>query len=189
MTAAQTRDFPALLERLKPECERIIARYEHKRSALLMLGHLFQELEGYVTPEAIGAISAMLDITPAEMEGTLSFYTLLFRRPVGKYVLQPCRGLACAINGAENAMAYFREKLGVGHLETTGDGLISYEEVECLASCDRPPCMQVNFEFVYDLTPAKIDELLDAIRAEREISPAVETALSDCLDGFLRTFV
>ena len=158
------RDFPALLARLRPECDTIVARYEHKRSALLMLGHLFQEHEGYVTPEAIAAISRMLEITPAETEGTLSFYTLLYRRPIGKYMLQPCRGLACAINGAENVMAYFREKLGVGHLETTPDQLISYEEVECLAACDRAPCMQVNLEFVYDLTPAKVDQLLDAIR-------------------------
>lgn len=160
---SQGRDFPALLERLKPECDRIVARYEQKRSALLMLGHLFQQHEGYVTPEAIAAMSDMLDITLAETEGTLSFYTLLYRRPIGKYMLQPCRGLACSINGAENVMAYFREKLGIGHLETTPDGAVSYEEVECLAACDRAPCMQVNLEFVYDLTPAKVDELLDAI--------------------------
>lgn len=173
---SSTRDFPALLERLKPRCEEIMARYERKRSALLMLGHLFQAHEGYVTSDAVGAISEMLEITPAETEGTLSFYTLLFRRPVGKYLLQPCRGLACAINGAENVMAYFREKLGVGHLETTDDGLISYEEVECLAACDRAPCMQVNLEFVYDLTPAKIDELLDAIHGGTcAIEPLAQT--------------
>ncbi len=76
-------------------------------------------------------------------------------------MLQVCRGLACSINGAEDIMAYFREKLGVGHLETTPDGLFSYEEVECLAACDRATCMQVNLEFVYDLTPQKIDEMLD----------------------------
>jgi NADH:ubiquinone oxidoreductase subunit E len=159
------RDFPELLERVKPECERIVAQYEEKRSALLMLAHLFQEHEGFVSAQATHAISQMLDITRAETEGTISFYTLLYRRPVGKYVLQPCRGLACAINGAEDVMAYFREKLGVGHLETTSDGLFSYEEVECLAACDRAPCMQVNLEFVYDLTPAKVDELLALIRS------------------------
>lgn len=170
------RDFLALLQRLQPECDRIIARYERKRSALLMLGHLFQEHEGYVTAEAITAISGMLGITRAETEGTLSFYTLLFRRPIGKYMLQPCRGLACAINGAENVMAYFREKLGIGHLETTGDGSISYEEVECLAACDRAPCMQVNLEFVHDLTPAKVDELLAAIEAGTcDVAPLAQT--------------
>jgi NADH-quinone oxidoreductase subunit E len=159
------RDFPELLERVRPECERLIAQYEEKRSALLMLAHVFQEREGFVSPQAMHAISEMLAITPAETEATISFYTLLYRRPVGKYMLQPCRGLACAINGAEDVMAYFREKLGVGHLETTSDGLLSYEEVECLAACDRAPCMQVNLEFVYDLTPAKVDELLVLIRS------------------------
>lgn len=159
------RDFPALLERLKPQCATIVAQYEEKRSALLMLAHVFQEHEGFVSPQAMRAISEMLDVTPAETEGTISFYTLLYRRPVGKYVLQPCRGLACAINGADDIMADFRAKLGVEHLQTTDDGLFSYEEVECLAACDRAPCMQVNLEFVYDLTPTKIDELLASIRA------------------------
>ncbi|HEY1653960.1 MAG TPA: NAD(P)H-dependent oxidoreductase subunit E [Candidatus Tumulicola sp.] len=170
------REFPALLERLRPECDRIVARYEHKRSALLMLAHVFQEREGYVSREAIHAISEMLEITPAETEGTISFYTLLFRRPVGKYVLQPCRGLACAIDGADDVMAYFRERLGVGHLETTADGTFSYEEVECLAACDRAPCMQVNLEFVYDLTTAKVDEMLAAMRADTfAVAPLPQT--------------
>jgi NADH-quinone oxidoreductase subunit E len=170
------RGFPELLERIAPQCERIIAEYEERRSALLMLAHLFQEHEGFVSPEAIHAIAEMLAITPAETEGTISFYTLLYRRPVGKYVLQPCRGLACAINGAEDVMASFREKLGTGNLETTADGLFSYEEVECLAACDRAPCMQVNLEFEYDLTPAKVDELLAAIRSGAcRTQPMVQT--------------
>ncbi|MBV8372883.1 MAG: NAD(P)H-dependent oxidoreductase subunit E [Candidatus Eremiobacteraeota bacterium] len=170
------RDFPALLERVRPECERIVARYEQKRSALLMLAHVFQAHEGFVSTEAMHAIAEMLGVTPAETEGTISFYTLLYRRPVGKYMLQPCRGLACAINGAEDVMAYFREKLGVRHLETTPDGLFSYEEVECLAACDRAPCMQVNLEFVYDLTPAKVDELLALMRSGAyTVAPMAQT--------------
>jgi NADH-quinone oxidoreductase subunit E len=159
------KNFPALLDRLRPQCDEIIAQYERKRSALLPLMHLFQRHEGYVSREAMEAAAEMVGVTPAEAEGTVSFYTLLYRRPVGKYMLQVCRGLACTINGAEDIMAYFREKLGVGHLQTTGDGLFSYEEVECLAACDRATCMEVNLEFVYDLTPQKIDEMLDAIRA------------------------
>lgn len=170
------RDFPALLERVTPECRRIIERYEEKRSALLMLAHVFQAEEGFVSPEAIRAIATMLDITTAETEAAISFYTLLYRRPVGKYMLQPCRGLVCAINGAEPAMAHVREQLGVGHLQTTADGTFSYEEVECLAACDRAPCMQVNLEFVYDLTPAKIDEMLAAMRAGAyAVKPMVQT--------------
>ena len=126
-----------MLERLRPECESIIAQYEQKRSALLPIMHVFQQHEGFVSAEAMAAAAEMLEITPAEVEGAVSFYTLLYRRPVGKYMLQVCRGLACSINGAEDIMAYFREKLGIGHLQTTDDGLFSYEEVECLAACDR----------------------------------------------------
>jgi NADH-quinone oxidoreductase E subunit len=167
------RDFPALLERLKPRCGEIIAQYEQRRSALLPLMHLFQQHEGFVSSQAIQATAEMLEITPAEVEGTVSFYSLLYQRPVGKYMLQVCRGLACSINGAEDIMAYFREKLGIGHLQTTQDGLFSYEEVECLAACDRATCMEVNLEFVYDLTPQKIDAMLDAIRGGTYDVPAM----------------
>lgn len=163
--SARTDNFPKLLEELRPQCEEIIGRYEHSRSALLPLIHLFQEREGYASPDAQRAVAQMLNLSPAVVESTVSFYTLFFRKPVGKYMLQVCRGLACSINGAEDIMAYFREKLGIGHLQTTDDGLFSYEEVECLAACDRATCMQVNLDFVYDLTPQMVDEMLDAMRA------------------------
>ncbi|MBV8067625.1 MAG: NAD(P)H-dependent oxidoreductase subunit E [Candidatus Eremiobacteraeota bacterium] len=170
------KNFPALRERLRSECERIIAQYEQKRSALLPLMHLFQAHEGFVSPQAMQAAAEMLDITPAEVEGTVSFYTLLYPRPVGKYMLQVCRGLACSINGAEDVMASFRERLGIGHMQTTDDGLFSYEEVECLAACDRATCMQVNLEFAYDVTPQKIDGMLDAMRAgSYAVAPMAQT--------------
>ena len=174
--STRIEDFPALLEKLRPQCEEIIGRYEHSRSALLPLIHLFQEHEGYASAQAQQAVAEMLQLTPAVVESTVSFYTLFFRKPVGKYMLQVCRGLACSINGAEDIMAYFREKLGIGHLQTTDDGLFSYEEVECLAACDRATCMQVNLDFVYDLTPRMIDEMLDAMRAGTyEAAPMAQT--------------
>lgn len=174
----QENDVPSLLGRLQPQCEEIIAQYERKRSALLPIIDLFQRHEGYVSPEAMEAAAEMVGITPAEAEGTVSFYTLLYRRPVGKYMLQVCRGLACTINGAEDIMAYFREKLGIGHLQTTQDGLFSYEEVECLAACDRATCMEVNLEFVYDLTPQTIDAMLDAMRAgDYPVAPMPQTEM------------
>jgi hypothetical protein len=80
-------------------------------------------------------------------------------------MVQICRNLSCVLNGADDVMAYARQQLGIGHLETTGDGLISYEEVECLAACDRAPCAQVNLEFVYDLTRESVDAMIAAIRA------------------------
>lgn len=171
--STKTDNFSTLLEQLRPQCEEIIGRYEHSRSALLPLIHLFQEHEGYASAQAQRAVADMLKLTPAVVESTVSFYTLFFRKPVGRYMLQVCRGLACSINGAEDIMAYFREKLGIGHLQTTDDGLFSYEEVECLAACDRATCMQVNLEFVYDLTPQMIDEMLDAMRAGAYPVPAM----------------
>ena len=174
------KDFAALLERLRPEFDALIAQYEQKRSALLPMMHVFQKHQGFVTLDAIHAAAEMLEMTPAEVEAVVSFYTLLYRRPVGKYMLQVCRGLACTINGAEDIMAYFREKLGVGHLQTTPDGVFSYEEVECLAACDRATCMEVNLDFVYDLTPQKIDEMLAAMRAGTyPVEPMVQTQPPD----------
>ncbi len=174
----RVEEFPALFQRLKPECDRIIAQYEVKRSALLPLIHLFQTHEGYASAQAQRAVAQMLDLSLAVVESTVSFYTLFFRKPVGKYMLQVCRGLACTINGAEDIMAYFREKLGIGHLQTTEDGLFSYEEVECLAACDRAACMQVNLEFVYDLTPQMIDEMIAAMRAGTyPVAPMVQTEM------------
>ena len=110
--------FPALLAELTPECDALIAQYEQPRSALLPIIHLFQSREGFTSPEAMRATAAMLDLTPAVVESTVSFYTLFFRKPVGKYVLQVCRGLSCSISGANDIMAYFREQLGIGHLHT-----------------------------------------------------------------------
>ncbi len=156
--------FDALYARLRPQFEPMIAQYEQKRSALIPLAQLFQAHEGYVSADALAAIAHLVDETPATVESTISFYTLLYRRPVGKYMVQICRNLSCTLNGAEEIMAYAREKLGIHHLETTPDGLISYEEVECLAACDRAPCAQVNLEFVYDVTRETIDAMVAAMR-------------------------
>jgi NADH-quinone oxidoreductase subunit E len=150
---------------VKPEAERLISLYPQRRSAVLPLLHAFQDVEGFVSAEAMAATAEMVGEPVAVIESTASFYTLFFRRPVGRFMLQPCRNLSCMLRGAYEVMAHFRERLGVGHLETTEDGLFSYEEVECLAACDRAPCMQVNSEFVYDLTNEKVDELLSSIRA------------------------
>ncbi len=149
---------------LTGEAKALMARYEDPRSAMLQIIWRFQAEEGYVSAEAMKQTAEWIGVPLAVVESTVSFYTLLFRKPVGKYMLQVCRNLSCSINGAEDIMAYFREQLGIGHLETTADGLFSYEEVECLAACDRAPCMQVNLDFVYDLTPKMVDDMLAAIR-------------------------
>ncbi len=169
--------FEDLHAELQPQCAAIIAQYEDSRSALLPLAHLYQDHEGYLSQNAILAIAQQLELTPAVVESTVSFYTLFYRRPVGKYMLQVCRNLSCLINGADEIMAYFRAQLGVNHLETTDDGIFSYEEAECLAACDRAPCMQINLEFKYELTKAKVDEMLAQMRAGTfDIAPLVQSA-------------
>jgi NADH:ubiquinone oxidoreductase subunit E len=170
--------FDDLFVKLKPECEALIGLYEDSRSALIPMAQLFQEHEGYASPNALAAVAYLLELPLAVVESTISFYTLFYRRPVGRYMLQVCRNLSCLLNGAEEIMAYFREQLGVGHLETTADGLFSYEEVECLASCDRAPCMQVNLRFKYDLTPKMIDDMLFAMRSGTyDVPPRPQTKM------------
>jgi NADH:ubiquinone oxidoreductase subunit E len=168
--------FDELYARLKPECEALIGLYEQSRSALIPMAHLFQDHEGFVSPNALAAISHLLELPQATVESTVSFYTLLFRRPVGKYMIQVCRNLSCIINGAEDIMSYARQQLGIGHLETSADGLISYEEVECLAACDRAPCAQVNLEFVYDMTRESVDAMIAAIKSGTfAVAPLAQT--------------
>ncbi|MBD5655342.1 MAG: NAD(P)H-dependent oxidoreductase subunit E [Candidatus Eremiobacteraeota bacterium] len=164
--AVPERDFAAISARVEPEARRLIAQYPagNARSALLPILHAFQNVEGWVSPEALARAAEWPGVPLSVVESTASFYTLFHRRPVGRYVLQPCRNLSCMMNGAGDIMRHFRERLGIGHLETTSDGLFSYEESECLAACDRAPCMQVNLEFVYDLTKEKVDALLGAMR-------------------------
>jgi len=174
------RDFAAVAARVEPEARRLIARYPagRGRSALIPILHEFQNLEGWVSPEALAQCAAWIGEPLAVVESTASFYTLFHRRPVGRYMLQPCRNLACVINGAGGVMRHFREQLGIGHLQTTSDGLFSYEEAECLAACDRAPCMQVNLQFVYDLTNEKVDAMLAEMRAGTyEVPPLPQSAV------------
>jgi len=178
MTTAQ-RDFATVVRAVEPEARRLIASYPegNARSALLPILHAFQNVEGWVSPEAMAQTGEWVGEPLSVVESTASFYTLFHRRPVGRYMLHPCRNLSCVMNGAGEIMTHFREQLGVGHLQTTGDGLFSYEEAECLAACDRAPCMQVNLEFVYDLTKEKVDAMLQAMRdGTYEVAPLPQNA-------------
>ncbi len=169
------RDFDAICGEVEPEARRLISHYPEgrARSALLPILHAFQNVEGWVSPEALAQTAEWIGEPLSVVESTASFYTLFHRRPVGRFMLQPCRNLSCLINGAGEIMRHFRERLGVGHLQTTDDGLFSYEEAECLAACDRAPCMQVNLQFFYDLTKEKVDTMLDAMRAGTFEVPAL----------------
>jgi NADH-quinone oxidoreductase subunit E len=151
----------------------LIARYPDRRSALIPFLQVCQEEDGYVTDQAIADAAELVRLTPAEVESVASFYSLLFRHPVGKHVIQVCRTLACMLRGADELQAHVKQRLGVDNLETTADGLFTYEEVECLAACDRAPCLQHNLEFVYDVTPERFDALLEQWRSQPQPASAL----------------
>jgi NADH-quinone oxidoreductase subunit E len=156
-------------QRERLACE-LVARYPQPQSALIPFLQHCQEQDGYVTPQAILDGAEMAGITPSEVESIASFYTLLFKSPVGRHKIQVCRTLSCMLRGADELRQHVRQRLGLRSGESTPDGRFYYEEVECLAACDRAPCLQHNLEFHYDVTAQEFDRLLEEWRASE---PAV----------------
>ena len=151
-----------------------IALYPHTRSALIPLLHLAQEQDGWVTPDAMEHIAELLDLTPAEVLGTASFYDMLFLEPVGKYLISICTNIACLLNGGYELLEHAEEKLGVKGGATTADGNFTVEEVECIALCGEAPCLAVNWRFFGKVSNDGFDHLVDELaagRLESEIPP------------------
>lgn len=144
----------------------LLAKYPQAQSALIPFLQYCQEQDGYVTSEAEAEAAELVGITPSQVRSIASFYTLLFQHPTGKHLIQVCRTLSCMLRGADDLQRHIKSRLGVGHLEATADGKFYYEEVECLAACDKAPCLQHNLQFHYNVTPASFDELLEGWRAE-----------------------
>src|SRR5947209_8024104 len=144
-----------------------IALYPHPRSALIPLLHMAQEQDGWVTPEAMQHIAELLDLTPAEVLGTASFYDMLFLEPVGKYLISICTNIACLLNGGYELLEHAEEKLGIKSGAVTPDGNFSVEEVECIALCGQAPCLAVNWRFFGKVTNEGFDHLVDELAAGR----------------------
>jgi NADH-quinone oxidoreductase subunit E len=160
MTISQTT-YDELLE--------IASRYPQKRSGLLPMLHLVQSVAGQVTPEGIEACAEILDLTPAEVSGVATFYTMYKRRPVGDYHVGVCTNTLCAVMGGDAIFERLKEHLGVGNDETTEDGTITLEHVECNAACDFAPVVMVNWEFMDNQTPESATALVDDLRAGNEV--------------------
>jgi NADH-quinone oxidoreductase subunit E len=135
-----------LREKYSDEIEKILAKYpaDHKRSAVMPMLYLAQKEQGFVTKQAINEIAEILEITATEVAGIVGFYSLYYDEPAGKYRLQVCTDLPCALRGADEFMAKLCENLGIKVGETTADGLVTVEAVMCLAGCDRAPMFQVQ---------------------------------------------
>jgi NADH-quinone oxidoreductase subunit E len=149
---------------MREEMEAIAARFPQRQSALIPILYLVQRRHGYVTKEGMELAAEVLGTTAAYVDSVASFYTMLYRRPVGKYVLQVCRTLPCALMGAEEVLAYLQERLGVKPGETTADQLFTVETVECLAACHVAPLLMVNDVYKVELDRAKLDAILDECR-------------------------
>jgi NADH-quinone oxidoreductase subunit E len=144
--------------------QHLVSIYPFKRSALIPMLLLAQKEQGYVTPQAMEYIAAYLGLSASEVESTLSFYTLLRRKPAGKYHILICTNLSCMLQGSDDIEACIKRKLGVDLGQITPDGLFSAIEFECLGSCTTAPVVQVNGEFHENLTVPKVESLLDDLR-------------------------
>jgi NADH-quinone oxidoreductase subunit E len=152
----------------------IIARYPRTKSALIPLLHLSQEQNGYVTQEAMRHIAELLDLTAAEVYGTASFYEMFRFEPTGKYLINICGTISCALMGAHELMHHAEQVLGVRAGSTTPDGLFTLQHAECQAACTEAPTLQVNYRHRFRVTNDDFDQLVDDLRAgrlEHEIPP------------------
>ena len=150
-----------ILERAR----QLIGLYPEPRSALIPLCHLAQEQDGWLTPESMVDIAGLVGVTPTEVLGTASFYDMLHTEPVGTHVVAVCTNIACLLGGALELLEHAERSLGVNVGGTTDDGVVTLEEAECLADCDRVPCVQVNHRFVGPQTAESFDRLVADLRA------------------------
>jgi NADH-quinone oxidoreductase subunit E len=152
-----------LSELTRQKIQALLTRYPQQRSALIPSLQLAQEEVGYLSPEVILEIAEAFDLSPSEVNEVASFYTMLFKRPVGKYVIQACTNISCMLCNSEGIMSHLEKRLGIKPGETTADNKFTLMEVECLASCGTAPVVQINEDYHESLTPEKLDQILDSL--------------------------
>ncbi|WP_309051210.1 NADH-quinone oxidoreductase subunit NuoE [Streptomyces sp.] len=157
--------------RLEEDAREIIARYPGSRSALLPMLHLVQSEEGHVTRTGMQFCADMLGLTTAEVTAVATFYTMYRRRPSGEYQVGVCTNTLCAVMGGDAIFEELKAHLGVGNNETTEDGRITLEHIECNAACDYAPVVMVNWEFFDNQTPESAKKMVDDLRAGRTVEP------------------
>ena len=135
-----------------------------ERSAMIPMLMYAQDEVGSVTDELIEEVARRVGVTPLEVNEVLSYYSMLHRKPLGKYHVQVCTNISCLLRDGDKLWEHACKKLGIGHKEATADGQISLEEVECMGACSWAPAVQVNYDFHHHVTPEKLDELLEGLR-------------------------
>ena len=139
----------------------MLKHYPTRRSVLVPTLLYMQDELGYLTDESIREIAGRLELTELDVRNVISYYSMLTTKPRGKYNVQVCTNIACMLRGGEELFDHCKKKLGIGHKGTTADGTFSLEEVECIGACSWAPAVQVNYDFHENLTPEKLDQILD----------------------------
>jgi NADH-quinone oxidoreductase subunit E len=163
METGRPAEFPA---EARTRIDRILTRYPTKQAALLPVLWVAQETWGWISKEAAEEVARILELTPAHVDGVLTFYTMYNLTPVGRNLLQFCTSISCHLAGAEKLMERCTKRLGVGLEETTPDGKFTVVEVECIAGCDKAPSMMVNDAYHEPMDEKKLDLLLDKLAGE-----------------------
>lgn len=158
-------------QRLADDAAQIIARYPEARSALLPLLHLVQAEDGYLTPAGIAFCAAQLRLSPAEVTAVATFYSMYRRTPTGEFLVGVCTNTLCAVMGGDAILEDLEEHLDVHAGQTTSDGKVTLEHIECNAACDYAPVMMVNWEFFDNQTPSSARNLVDDLRTGQTVTP------------------
>jgi NADH-quinone oxidoreductase subunit E len=152
---------------LEARFERFLAKYppDRKRSAMIPMLIYAQDEVGSMTDELIDEVATRVGVTPLQVNEVLTYYSMLHRKPMGRYHVQVCTNISCLLVGGEELWNQACHKLGIGHKQVTADGRVSLEEVECMGACSWAPAIQVNYDFYHDVTPEQLDKLLDGLTA------------------------
>lgn len=164
--------YPAdVTARLSQDATQIIARYPEPRSALLPLLHLVQSEDGYLTSAGIAFCAEKLDLSAAEVTAVATFYSMYRRTPTGEYLVGVCTNTLCAVMGGDAILEALEYHLGVHPGQTTVDGMVTLEHIECNAACDYAPVVMVNWEFFDNQTPSSARDLVDELRSGAAVTP------------------
>jgi NADH-quinone oxidoreductase subunit E len=145
------------------EVRRLQSLYPDKRGALLPVLHMVQDTFGYVSLEAEEYVAGLFELSPAHVHEVVTFYTLYFREPKGRHVVAVCHNLSCHLAGAPEILAHVKGRLGIDAGETTADGRVTLQAVECLCACEAAPMMQVDDRYELNLTTEKVDHILEGL--------------------------
>jgi len=151
-------------DQLEKRFDDMLTHYPTKRSVLVPILLYVQDELGSITEEAIAELAQRVDLTELEVRNVISYYSMMRTHPIGKYNFQVCTNVSCLLRGGEEILEHCKNKLGVGNKESTLDGVFHLEEVECIGACSWAPAMQVNYDYHENLTPEKIDELIEGFR-------------------------